>query len=276
LRDCSCLQQLSAEEKKKPRDAQCPTLQGRGLALTVAFKEGDIPMRLVHAALISALLSASFAGATSAQTPTIAQITVTGEGVVDGVPDVATLSLGVTTMGDTAVAAMAANSESLSAVMARLVAAGVAERDMQTTNLSINPNWTGYDNGQSQRITGYTASNQLTVRIRALDGLGAVLDAAIQDGANTLNGLTFGLSEPGRAMDAARRAAVEDARARATLLVEAAGATLGPIVSITEGGGYSQPAPMFRQSADSMGELPIAAGEVSTTASVTIVFEIAQ
>ncbi|MFN3724573.1 MAG: SIMPL domain-containing protein [Paracoccaceae bacterium] len=241
-------------------------------------------MRILQAALIASLMSATavtavFAqtpGQTSGQTVPVSQITVTGEGVVDGIPDIATLSLGVTTMGDTAAAAMAANTKALSAVMARLKAAGIADRDMQTTNLSINPNWSGYDGGQRQRIDGYTASNQLTVRIRALDGLGEVLDAAIQDGANTLNGLSFGLSEPRPAMDAARKAAVEDARARATLLVEAAGVTLGRIMSITEGGGYSQPQPMFRQAADSAGAVPVAAGEVATSASVTIVFEIAQ
>lgn len=233
-------------------------------------------MRLLNAALIASLLSASVIASAQAQTVPTPQITVTGEGVVDGIPDIATLSLGVTTTGDTAAAAMAANTEALSAVMARLKAAGIADRDMQTTNLSINPNWTGYDSGARQRIDGYTASNQLTVRIRVLEGLGAVLDAAIQDGANTLNGLSFGLSEPRPAMDAARKAAVEDARARATLLVEAAGAKLGPIVSITEGGGYTQPAPMFRQAADAASPVPVAAGEVATTANVTIVFEINQ
>ncbi|MDP4034057.1 MAG: SIMPL domain-containing protein [Pseudorhodobacter sp.] len=233
-------------------------------------------MRILQAALIATLLSATALTAAQAQTPPAPQITVTGEGVIDGIPDIATLSLGVTTMGDTAVAAMAANTEALNAVMARLKSAGIGDRDMQTTNLSINPNWSGYDSGSRQRIDGYTASNQLTVRIRDLDGLGSVLDAAIQDGANTLNGLSFGLSEPRPAMDAARKAAVEDARARATLLVEAAGATLGPIVSISEGGGYAPPQPMFRQSADAAGAVPVAAGEVVTTASVTIVFEISQ
>ena len=233
-------------------------------------------MRILQIALLASLLSVPALTAFAQTPPPVAQITVTGEGVVDGLPDIATLSLGVTTTGDTAAAAMAANTEALRAVMARLKAAGVGDRDMQTTNLSINPNWTGYDSGSKQRIDGYTASNQLTVRIRALDGLGAVLDAAIQDGANTLNGLSFGLSEPRPALDAARKAAVEDARARATLLVEAAGATLGKIVSISEGGGYSQPAPMFRQSADAAGSVPVAAGEVATTASVTIVFEITQ
>lgn len=241
-------------------------------------------MRILQAALVASLLSATalttaFAqtpGQTPGQSPSVPLITVTGEGVVDGVPDIATLSLGVTTIGDSAAAAMAANTEALNAVMARLKGAGIGDRDMQTTNLSINPNWTGYDNGARQRIDGYTASNQLTVRIRELDGLGSVLDAAIQDGANTLNGLSFGLSEPRPAMDQARKEAVEDARARATLLVEAAGATLGPIVSITEGGGYMPPQPMFRQSADAAGAVPVAAGEVATTASVTVVFEITQ
>ncbi|MCU0899122.1 MAG: SIMPL domain-containing protein [Cypionkella sp.] len=236
-------------------------------------------MRLLHAALIATLLSATALTAAQAQTAPqapAAQITVTGEGTVDGVPDIATLSLGVTTTGDTAAAAMAANTEALNAVMARLTAAGIGARDMQTTNLSINPNWTGYDSGTKQRIDGYTASNQLTVRIRDLAVLGSVLDAAIQDGANTLNGLSFGLSEPRPAMDAARKAAVEDARARATLLVEAAGASLGKIVSMTEAGSYSQPAPMFRQSADAAAAVPVAAGEVATTASVTVVFEIVQ
>ena len=237
-------------------------------------------MRILHAALIASLMSAATLTTAFAQTagqiPAPAQITVTGEGVVDGIPDIASLSLGVTTLGDTAAGAMAANTKALRAVMARLMAAGIADRDMQTTNLSIAPNWSGYDSGQRQRIDGYTATNQLTVRIRALDGLGTVLDAAIQDGANTLNGLSFGLSEPRPAMDAARKAAVADARARATLLVEAAGATLGRIVSITEGGGYSQPQPMFRQAAEASGAVPVAAGEVATSASVTSVFEIAQ
>lgn len=234
-------------------------------------------MRTVPSLVLAGLLAASALSPVFAQTQPPAQITVTGEGVVEGVPDIAALSLGVTTTGDTAVEAMAANTAALNAVMARLTAAGVTDRDMQTTNLSINPNWTGYDSSSKQTINGYTASNQLTVTIRALDTLGTVLDAAIADGANTLNGLTFGLSEPRPAMDEARTKAVADARARATLLVEAAGVKLGRIVSITEGGSFNQPAPMFRAQADAAASpVPVAAGEVATSASVTIVYEISQ
>lgn len=206
---------------------------------------------------------------------TAATITVSGEGSVEGAPDMAVLSLGVTTEGATATEAMSANSAALTAVLERLKAAGIADRDLQTSNLSLNPNWTGYDSGATPKIVGYTASNQLMVRIRDLPKLGEVLDAAITDGANTLNGISFGLSNPRPAMDEARTEAVADARARAELLVTAAGARLGKIVSINENGGYAQPAPMFRAAAEAS-PVPVQGGEVATTATVTIVFEIVQ
>lgn len=204
-----------------------------------------------------------------------ATVTVTGEGSVEGAPDMAALSLGVTTDGPTAAEAMAANSASLTAVLERLKSAGIADRDVQTANLSLTPNWTGYENGGTPRISSYTASNQVTVRIRDLPKLGTVLDAAIADGANTLNGISFGLSDPAPALNAARGEAVADARARAELLVQAAGASLGRIVSISESGGYAQPAPMFRAAAEAL-PVPVQGGEVATTASVTIVYEIVQ
>ena len=238
-------------------------------------------MRLLKALSLSTLLALPLTGAAFAQAQTAAPqapatITVSGEGSVEGAPDMAVVSLGVTTQSDTATDAMAANSAALAVVLERLKAAGVAERDLQTSNLSLNPNWTGYDNGSQPTISGYTAINQLTIRVRAIDTLGTVLDAAITDGANTLNGLSFGLSQPRPAMDAARKAAVADARAKADLLVEAAGATLGRIVSITEGGGYSQPAPMFKAEMASDRAVVVEGGEVSTTATVTVVFEIQQ
>ncbi len=126
----------------------------------------------------------------------VPQISVTGEGRVDVAPDMATVSLGVTTQGATAAEAMAANSAAVQAVLDRLTAAGIAARDVQTTGLSLNPLWSNYDSGQQQKIEGYAAANMVTVRVRALDGLGGVLDAAVSDGANTLNGLSFGLATP--------------------------------------------------------------------------------
>lgn len=211
-----------------------------------------------------------------AQGQVAGQITVTGEGVVEGVPDMAILSLGVTTQGETAAEAMAANSAALAKVLEKLKASGIEDRDLQTSNLSLNPTWSNYDGSAGQKITGYTASNLLSVRVRALPALGGVIDSAISDGANALNGLTFTLSQPRPALDAARMAAVADARAKAELLAAAAGVSLGPILSIAEGGGAPFPGPMFRAEAMLSDAAPVEPGTVSTTAIVTIVYQIAQ
>ena len=122
----------------------------------------------------------------------------------------------------------------------------------------------------------YLAMNQLTVRVRDLDALGGVLDRTIQDGANTFNGLTFGLADPVPALNEARKLAVADAMARAKLLTDAAGLVLGPVVAITEGGA-SIPMPMFRMAdAEFARAVPVAAGEISTSASVTMVSELSE
>ncbi len=200
-------------------------------------------------------------------------ITVTGTATVHAVPDMATISIGVTTQGDTAAAAMDANNTAVSAVIGRLIAAKVADRDMQTSSLSVNPNWVSDASGSAQQIKGYVAYNQLSVRVRALDTTGSIVDAVVTDGANALNGLTFGLSDPRPVEDEARKEAVADALARAKLIAEAAGDKLGSIVSITEGGNYTDPVPMMSKMADD-GGAPIAAGEVGISASVTIVWQL--
>jgi uncharacterized protein YggE len=228
-------------------------------------------MRLVQALTLSAILALPIAVPAMAEA-TQPMITVTGTGTVPAAPDLATLMIGVTTQGATAAEALAANSTSVEAVIARLTASGIEPRDMQTSNLSINPNWTSNDSGSSI-VSGYVATNMLTVRVRKLDGLGAVLDASVADGANTLNGLTFGLAAPEPALNEARKAAVADARAKAELLVAAAGLKLGRIVTISENGGWTDPAPMFRESAASV---PVAGGELGMTANVTVQYEMTE
>jgi uncharacterized protein YggE len=183
----------------------------------------------------------------------------------------ATISLGVTTQGTTAAEAMAANSAEVAKVLANLTAAGIEARDIQTTGLSLSPVWSNYDS--TQKIDSYSAVNSVTVRVRALDTLGGVLDAAVKDGANTLNGLTFGLADPAPALDEARRRAVADAARKAAILAEAGGVRLGPVVNITEGGGYASPAPMYRADA-AMSAVPVAGGEVAMQVNVTILYAI--
>ena len=228
-------------------------------------------MRILSPLLLAATLSLAPLTAAFAETATL---TVTGMATVETAPDLATLSLGVTTSGATAAAAMSANSDAVAAVIARLKSAGVADRDIQTSNLSLNPNWVTNATGTASEIQGYIATNLLTIRIRALATTGAVLDAAITDGANSLNGLTFGLQNPRPAEDEARRQAVADALARATLLAGAAGITLGPILSINDGGAAPPlPGPMFRMAEDAAA-VPVEAGSLGISASVTLVFQI--
>lgn len=228
----------------------------------------------VLAALMAAtMLTALPARAEVAQTaPAPATITVTGSGSVESAPDMATVSLGVTTIAATAAEALTQNSTAMEAVIARLKAAGVTDADMRTDGLSVNPNWSSYSSSTAQSIDGFTAGNILLVQIRDLSSLGAVLDAAVADGANTLNGLTFGLKDAKPNTNEARKAAVADARATAELLAEAAGAKLGPLVSVADGGGYGGPAPMFK--ADAASAVPIQQGQVSTQASVTVIWQL--
>ncbi|NHB77525.1 SIMPL domain-containing protein [Rhodobacter calidifons] len=230
-------------------------------------------MRALNALFLSAALVLPLADPVLADDRPTRTISVTGTGTVEAAPDMATLMIGVTTQGDTAAAALAANTAATDAVIARLTASGIEARDMQTSNLSINPNWTGYDSS-APRISGYVASNMLTVRVRKLDTTGAVLDAAVADGANTLNGLTFGLADPEPAYAEARKEAVADARAKAELLAGAAGVSLGAVLSIADGGAMTDPAPMYRE-AVSAAPVPVVGGELGLVATVTLTFAIA-
>ena len=202
-------------------------------------------------------------------------ITVVGQGSVAAVPDMATISMGVTHEASVAAEAMAQVSAGVTAVLNRLSEAGVEARDMQTSSLSLQPVWSNHGNDGSQppRITGFVASNQVTVRVRDLSGLGAVLDTVVQDGANTFNGLQFAMQEPAPLEAEARAAAVRDGMARAAQLAEAAGVTLGPVRSISENGPV-QGMMMEMAAARSM-DKAVAAGELSLEAQVSMVFSIA-
>jgi uncharacterized protein YggE len=230
-------------------------------------------MRVLSALILSSALALPIAAPALAE-DTVRTVSVTGTGTVETAPDMATLMIGVTTQAATAAEALAANSEATEAVIARLTASGVEPRDMQTSNLSINPNWSGYDSS-TPTISGYVAMNLLTVRVRALDTTGAVLDAAVADGANTLNGMTFGLADPEPVLNEARKEAVADARSKAELLAAAAGVKLGEVVSITDAGTMSDPSPMYRD-AVSASPVPVVGGELGLVANVSVTWAIAE
>lgn len=207
-------------------------------------------------------------------------LTVTGVGEVIAVPDQAVITMGVTAEAKTAADALAANAKRSQRMIAGLKAAGIAPRDLQTSQLSLQPRWQHYDGvdrGKPPKIVGYVVSNQVSVRVRELSGLGGLLDVAVSDGGNTFQGLRFGLQNPRPVVDEARRAAVKDALAKAKLYAEAAGVVLGSIQSISEAGGGNRPRPMqemamARMASDAM---PVEAGELTMDARVTVVIRLA-
>lgn len=228
-------------------------------------------MRLIALALVVT----GFATAALAQNAP--ELHVTGRGMIEAMPDMAVLALGVTHEAETAAAAMDRVSADLATVMGRLKASGIEDRDLQTSGLDLSPVWTDYEPGRRQEITGFRAASTLSVRVRGLDALGEVLDGVIAAGANTFQGLSFGLQDPEPARDAARRAAVADALRKAALYAEAAGLTLGPVRSLSDKG-VQMPRPMTIDAAPRMAAeaVPVAPGEVTFSASVTMVFALGE
>ncbi|SHJ42077.1 hypothetical protein SAMN05444000_108116 [Shimia gijangensis] len=205
------------------------------------------------------------------------EITVTGYGRVDRVPDMATITLGVTHQADNAREAVSNVAQTSGAVLTTLREMGIDARDMRTSDLSLQPVWQHSSSSvHPPKVTGYSASNRVSVRVRDLEILGDILGRVTTDGANLFQGLTFGLQDAKPAQDEARRTAVADAKARATLYAEAAGVSLGSVISLSEAG-VSAPRPMMmREALASDMAMPVAEGELSLSATVTLVFEIAE
>ena len=165
-------------------------------------------------------------------------ITATGE--VTRFPDVAVISTGVVTRSATAGGAIQQAASRMARVHAALKAAGVEDRDIQTSNLSLNPEYT-YANNQPPKLNGYTASNQLSVRFRDIANAGKIIDALVAEGANQINGPTLTIDKPEAALDEARVKAVAAARARADLYARSLGLRIVRVVSVSESGGYAPP-----------------------------------
>lgn len=239
-------------------------------------------MQVMKAAAAFAVLAAA-ALPPAAQAQTQGQVvlaegtllSVSADGSSEARPDMATINLGVTTEGQTAAAALAENARRMTALTAALRRAGVAERDIQTSNVSVYPQQQ-YVEGQQPRITGYQANNSVTAKVRRIDNTGRVIDAAVAAGGNTVNGVSFSHSDPDAQLDVARRDAIAEARRRAELYANALGMRVNRIVSVSEGGGYAPPIPVAyeRLQAADAAATPISPGEIETRVSVNVTFEL--
>ena len=235
----------------------------------------------LFATVSATILASGLAMTASAQNPpTIANdgtlLSVSAEARVTRTPDIATLSTGVVTQATDANAALRQNTEQMTKVVAAIKAAGIAERDVQTTGISINPQYRYVEN-QLPTITGYQASNTLNVKIRDIAKLGKVLDTLVAVGANQVNGPSFEIDNPDEAYDEARVAAIKKAQSRAELYAKTLGLRVRRVVSINEGGGDAPPSPMpvmLRMQATEASDTPVSPGESALSTTINVVFEL--
>ena len=198
-------------------------------------------------------------------------ISVSASAKVSLTPDVARVSLGVTITKPTVKAARAAAAAAMTSVLAAVKSLGIADSDIQTVGLSLSPQ---YATGSSTKIVGYTVGNQIQVTVRDLDKADDVVDTAVAKGATDMNGISFDIADPAKALNDARVKAIAEAQVSAAAMASAAHVTLGAVVSITD---TSPASPVYygallRSAADAA--TPIQAGSQDVSATVTVVFAI--
>jgi len=199
-----------------------------------------------------------------------AYISMSGRGSVSAAPDVAEISVGVTTTSPTADRAMRANAARMNEVFALLEAQKIQRADIQTVQFSVNPQWSNRQTSIDKplEIDGFVATNILRIKVRNIPALGAVLDALATAGANRIESISFSITDQAPLLDRARVLAVEDARHKAEVFAKAAGVTLGAIEMISETADVASP--VFRAEALRLDASPIAEGTQIVSADVTI------
>jgi uncharacterized protein YggE len=232
-------------------------------------------------ALMTAAAPAAFAqplGAGSEAPFQATTLNLSAYGDVMAEPDMATITLGVQTEAPSAAQALAANAEQMTRVLAALKRSGLADRDIRTSQLNVSPKYV-YEQNQPPRLTGYDASNQVSVIARDLKRLGPTVDAAVSAGATNVNSISFGFVDPQPAQDAARLAAVKALQAKADLYAHAVGHPILRLVSLTEGASFSPPQPYemaMTASKRMAAPTPVSPGEMQVRIQVSGVYELAR
>ncbi|HLZ73630.1 SIMPL domain-containing protein [Phenylobacterium sp.] len=192
-------------------------------------------------------------------------------------PDMATISLGVATEGGTAARALSDNAARMNQVLGALKAAGVPQKDIRTSGLNLNAQY-AYEQGQAPRLTGYHATDQVTVTVHDLSKVGAIADATVGAGANQVNGVSFGLADPTAAANAAREEAVRALAAKAELYARASGYRVARLVSLSEGGGVEayRPQAMTVMAQARVQNVPttVAPGELTVRVDISGLYEL--
>jgi uncharacterized protein YggE len=237
-----------------------------------ALGAGALGALIVAIAALTVHVGPTTAAPATAADPPAHTISVSASGKVSVVPDVARLSVGVTITRPTVKAARDAAAGVITNIVAAVKGQGVGEADIQTSSLSLYPQ---YAKGSSTKITGYTIGQQLQITVRDLDKAGDVVDAATAKGATEMNGISFELGDPAKAMNDARASAIAAAQASAQAMASAGHVTLGSVVSITD---VSPSMPIYtgalRQMSAADIATPIQVGTQDVSVMVNVVFAI--
>lgn len=230
--------------------------------------------RRVLPVLLSASLLLAGCGAISGSGPR--SLSVTGSGSVNVAPDIVRVSLGVQTVGDNIAQVVAENNRRAEQVQDAARAAGVADEDIRTVYFYVSPQQQYDEFGNPNGITTYWVDNTLDVTLRQIDGLGALLQGAINAGANSVQSVSFSVDDPSQAEDQARQEAMDDARGRAEMLATAAGATLGEPISISTNVYLPGPTASYRMDAAAGvgGGVPVTPGTTEVQVQVSVVYEL--
>jgi len=231
-------------------------------------------MTSLAAALALVLLAAP---ALADDTPTTATLEATGQGIANVVPDIAVVSLGVSSSGRSASDALNANSTALSAAIAAVETAGVADKDIATTGLNIYPDYATNSDGtqvQPPKITGYSVSNEVRVTIRDITKAGDLLDKVVAAGANRIDGISFDVSNRKAAEDSALKDAIAEAMRKGQLMATAANVKLVRVLSVTTAASGEPSRPPVYLLAKAAAAVPVMPGEQETNVSATMIWEV--
>jgi uncharacterized protein YggE len=232
---------------------------------------------VIMAALAAAMLVGPRQGISSAPQTLPRIVTVAGQGEVKVKPDMATVTTGVSSDAPTARAALEKNNATMTAVIKALRTAGIGEDEIQTSNFSVSPVYGSLQPGQSgtPKVVAYQVNNQVSARVLDLPRLGTTLDALVQAGSNQIGGISFDIKDPAAAIGEARRKAVADARSRAELYAQAANASVGSVIQISETSTSPVMPVSFRMAEmSSAAAVPISSGQSTLAASITVTFEL--
>jgi uncharacterized protein YggE len=237
--------------------------------------------------ILAALIPLALATALSTPAFAAGSMQITGHGEVVAAPDTAFVTSGVTSQGLTAKEALDANNADMARLIETLKAAGIEAIDIQTSGFSVSPNYVYSDERDANgyqlppKIVGYTVYNGVTVVVRDLTSLGAVLDQAVTVGANQISGVTFSVDDPQDLYNEARKRAFADAREKAELYAEAAGVELGALSLVSELTGYNQPPQPYLYKAEAAmsadrSMVPVEVGQLTFSIDVNVSWDLEQ